>query len=102
MNHDYAEEQARLKSDARHVAEARFNLLEFRSKWPIKPFDLVEYRGEEWEAISFPWPSGGGAGINIRRPGDPTTMFEVDAAEVSRPNPPCPCGCGGTFDCYRN
>ncbi len=54
-------------------------LLEFREKYNIKPHDPVRYAGEEWEAISFPWPTEDGAAINIRKPGDPTTMVAVDA-----------------------
>ena len=60
-----------------------FNLLEFRKQYPIAPYDPVEYRGERWEAISYPWPTDLGANINIRKKGDPTSMIEVDAAEVS-------------------
>lgn len=60
------------------------DILEFRRRFPFRPFERLSLDGVEVEAVSYPWPHGGGAMINVRMvPGDPTTMETVDAASLS-------------------
>lgn len=60
-----------------------FSLVAFRARWPWKPYQLVMLEGQTVEVISFPWPNGDGAAVNVRTtPGDPTTMKTVDAASL--------------------
>ena len=66
-----------------------FSLMEFRERFPFKPYQRVMYQGREMEAISYPWPNGDGAAINIREPDDPTALVTVDCAELDRI---CECG----------
>lgn len=62
-----------------------FDLAVFRKRYPgLQPNARVMHNGQEREAISYPWPHGTGALINLRTPGDPTTMYEADADEVTR------------------
>ena len=60
------------------------SLLDFRKRFPIKPYDVVLYEGRKMEAISFPWPNGDGASINIREAGDPSTLITITLAVLAR------------------
>lgn len=59
------------------------SLVDFRAKFPMKPYDMVTYQGKPMECISYPWPDGDGAKINIREKDDPTTIVSVETVDIS-------------------
>jgi hypothetical protein len=48
--------------------------------------------GVVWETISHPWIDGGKLLVNVRVPGDPTTMITADALSLSPEGRDCLCG----------
>ncbi len=48
---------------------------ELRSAW--KPYQLVDWYGQQMEVMSFPSPERLSVTIMLRQPGDPTTLQEV-------------------------
>lgn len=48
--------------------------------------------GLTWETISYPWADGDRVRVNVRVPGDPTTMIEVDAFDLDPEGTDCLCG----------
>lgn len=48
--------------------------------------------GVVWETISMPWAEGDRVLVNVRVPGDPTTMITVDALTMDPEG--CDCYCG--------
>ena len=61
------------------------NLLDFRQRWPhLTPFRECLCNGEVVEVVSFPWPDGDTAAVNVRMvSGDCTTMQTVQADETA-------------------
>lgn len=47
--------------------------------------------GRIWEYSSYPWPADKLVLINVRVPGDPTTMRALDAHSVLPVDGTCPC-----------
>jgi hypothetical protein len=47
--------------------------------------------GLMWETISYPWADGERVRVNVRVPGDPTTMIEVDVFDLSPEGADCLC-----------
>ena len=47
--------------------------------------------GVVWETISMPWVEGERVLVNVRVPGDPTTMITVDALDLTPEGRGCYC-----------
>jgi len=48
--------------------------------------------GLTWETISYPWAEGDQVLVNVRVPGDPTTLITVDALTMDPEGADCYCG----------
>jgi hypothetical protein len=48
--------------------------------------------GVTWETISYPWLDGDRLRVLVRVPGDPTTLLQVDAFDLSPEGGVCLCG----------
>lgn len=58
---------------------------------------MKDLQGRLWETISYPWIEGDAVLVNVRVPGDPTTMETVEALDMNPEGQDCYCAVAGEF-----